>query len=145
MSGWKPVSQSAGPNPTSPGGKVKSQPHKVNQWGNQQQKAEKAPTTDGNQTPTEDGPTERRKIIGQSQQQEEDTKGDESEEKAALISATELSALVLLQLLIKLAETHLDEYIGPGRPRQVIKRLRLNGSNISAWSFSRLNDDSADS
>lgn len=87
-------------------------------------------------TQTEDRPTERRKIIGQSQQQEQDTGGrHESEEKAGFISVTELFALVLLQLLIKPAKTHLDDYIG----------LRLNGSNISAWSFSRLNDDSAGS
>lgn len=88
--------------------------------GKQQQKAEKAPTTDDNQTQTEDTPTGRRKINGQTQQQEQDTGGrHEAQKNAGFISVAELLALVLLQLLIKPGETPLGDYIHPRRPRQV--------------------------
>lgn len=73
VSGRKPVSQSASPTPSSPSGKVMFQARKDSQWEASSSRAEKVSTADDNQTQTEDTPTERRRIIGQTQQQEEDT------------------------------------------------------------------------
>lgn len=119
----EPVSQSASLNPTSPSGKVISQTRKISQWETSSSKAEKAPTTDDNQTQTEDTLIERRKIIGQTQQQEQDTgERHEVQNNAGFISIIELFAHILLQFLIKTGETHLGDYVHPRRPRQVIKR-----------------------